>query len=1067
MERARALYRFGDFELDPHARRLRHRGAPTRIADKPFDLLLLLVRAGTRGVTRAEAIAALWPEIKVHENSLAVAVSTLRRTLAAASPSVEWIETIPRRGYRLLAPTTIALAGPGAPNPGADGGLAARPQSGGFGPREAQVDALHALLRRTHDGSGGLVWICGEAGVGKTMLIERFLEETAALPVPTRTARGRCVRSFGAAEALLPVIEAIGQLLAGSDGARARALLARHCPAFCLYYPGHFADDARLEAARREMQPADSATTMRMLCDALAAIAEETPLVLALEDLHWADPATADLLQFVSYRFRSARVLMIGTYRTGFGDTEPPLLQPALHGSADRELDPRFELRCLSPREVEQYLEHALGPCDLSRALAFPLWQRTEGLPLFVACLLRTAIQENTLEHTAAGWRANGALEDLFARAPANVSALIRSTLDTLPTSFRTVLDVAAVAGYEFCASTVALALACDERVVEHELLALARSTDLVVVVGDTETPGGMPTVGFRFRHVLVQAELYDALARWQRIALHGRVADALCAEAAPGGGPPSQRFLDNHSQAELAFHLEGAGRFGEALVALLRAGDHCDRRFAKGEALSYYERARALLPRLPAVEQRVWGLIVEQSTGWAKLDLDDLEGARRAFESAGAHAGALEASETDPATQRALTAGFRHLEGFWEDPVLRRPTPVLPRQTMALGVPALHAEAQYGRSLVLHFADRPSDVLAASAELLALAERTGNHAWHAEALALSSVALLELGRLDQARGVIERCLSIARPLAHARAIDIAGVALAAIHVFAAELDPAEAMFREVEAQTHVSKVSARCLEGLGDVAARRGEVRKAFALHTEARRQRERSGDMPPFDGWILRELGAFERAAERDLAAAERTRSRHARRSVELACSAACSLVRLGRSSHARSVLAGVVIPPGLEQSLVRMQPLWAARCELYAATSDLSALVSEAMRWRAAAEAVPARESRMHALYWLARAALDANERSAAREHLAQALELYETHPIPLFGVRLHRLAEHAALRSNDRRAAQRARSTGDALVAKIAATIDDPDLQRTFLREAAAPTAPRALAHASRS
>src|SRR5690606_3503395 len=104
MERARALYRFGDFELDPHARRLRHRGAPTRIADKPFDLLLLLVRVGTRGVTRAEAIVVFWPEIKVHENSLSVAVSTLRRTLAAASLCVEWVETIQRRGYRLLAP---------------------------------------------------------------------------------------------------------------------------------------------------------------------------------------------------------------------------------------------------------------------------------------------------------------------------------------------------------------------------------------------------------------------------------------------------------------------------------------------------------------------------------------------------------------------------------------------------------------------------------------------------------------------------------------------------------------------------------------------------------------------------------------------------------------------------------------------------------------------------------------------------------------------------------------------------------------------------------------------------
>ncbi len=98
-------------------------------------------------------------------------------------------------------------------------------------------------------------------------------------------------------------------------------------------------------------------------------------------------------------------------------------------------------------------------------------------------------------------------------------------------------------------------------------------------------------------------------------------------------------------------------------------------------------------------------------------------------------------------------------------------------------------------------------------------------------------------------------------------------------------------------------------------------------------------------------------------------------------------------------------------------------------------------------------------MQALYWLARGESSAGETRAAREALAEALRLYEASPVPLLGFRLQRLALDVAVRSGDHAAAQRARSAGDALVSRIAAAIDDPTLQRCFLREAGA-NAPRA-------
>src|SRR5262249_27430761 len=179
--------------------------------------------------------------------------------------------------------------------------------------RETELAQLHGWLERAVAGQRQLVFVTGEPGIGKTALVDGFLHQVAASG-GLWIGRGQCVEHYGAGEAYLPVLEALGRLCRESGGERLIALLRRHAPIWLAQLPA-LLSETDLEALQRTAQGTTRDRMLREFAELVEAISAEQPLVLALEDLHWSDPSTLDLLTLVAQRREATRLLVLGTYR--------------------------------------------------------------------------------------------------------------------------------------------------------------------------------------------------------------------------------------------------------------------------------------------------------------------------------------------------------------------------------------------------------------------------------------------------------------------------------------------------------------------------------------------------------------------------------------------------------------------------------------------------------------------------------------------------------------------------------------------------------------------------------
>jgi predicted ATPase len=179
--------------------------------------------------------------------------------------------------------------------------------------RDAELDRLRASLERALDGRRQVVFVTGEAGIGKTALVEGFLLRAAADP-QVWVARGQCLEQFGSGEAYMPALEAVSRLCQEPGRERFIDLLRRHAPTWLLQTPW-LLSASELEALRRSAHGTRE-RMLREIVEAIEALTADTPLALAFEDLHWSDYSTLDLISYLARRRERARLLVIGVYRS-------------------------------------------------------------------------------------------------------------------------------------------------------------------------------------------------------------------------------------------------------------------------------------------------------------------------------------------------------------------------------------------------------------------------------------------------------------------------------------------------------------------------------------------------------------------------------------------------------------------------------------------------------------------------------------------------------------------------------------------------------------------------------
>ena len=497
------------------------------------------------------------------------AVLEIRKALGDPVEEPRFIQTLHRRGYRFLTAGTQPQT-------------AAEPRTAvdGIVGRDQELDQLDSWFQDAVESRRQMVFIPGEAGLGKSTLVEAWMR---TLGSSATAARGRCLQQFGSGEPYLPVFEALDQL-SQTLGRRLVEYLRARAPTWLLHMPALISLEERVKLGD-EVFGSTRERMLREIADALEAVCGETPLVLVLEDLHWSDPSTVDLLSAIARRSSPARLMILATYRPSeAGGNSGPLL------AVQNELELHRQCRVLplgylSEDATGDYLSSRFPGMD-SPELAAALHRRTNGNPLYVSCLA------DELERSK---KAGADPDAIRGMVPETLQQMFERQAAQLSPSEQEMLDCAAAAGEMFAVSSVAAALGRDAADLETQCEQLV-SRHMILKRGDlVRFPDGAESAGYAFVHALCRDALYRRIPPGRRSRLHSRLGQA-----------EEQLYAADLKRvaAQLAGHFELAGALPRAIEYLRLAAEGAAARCSLHEATQYLERAFSMVDRLAETDR-------------------------------------------------------------------------------------------------------------------------------------------------------------------------------------------------------------------------------------------------------------------------------------------------------------------------------------------------------------------------------------------------------------------------------------------------------------------------------
>ncbi len=753
------MVHFDRFRFDAPNQRLEDDSGPVRLNPKAFEVLRVLIGRPGQLVSKDELLDEIWPNTHVADGVLKVCVAEIRRALGDAATEPRFIETVHRRGYRFIAKVSAPAAGARSAPAWPVGGV---PADRALVGRDREVELLQAALARAIGGERQVVFLTGEPGAGKTALVEDFVTGAARRATLAITG-GQCLEQLGAAEAYMPVLEAVGRLV--RERGSVRALLRRYAPTWFAQLPW-LIEEADRDWLARELFGAARERMLREMAEFVEALGAEVPLVLVLEDVHWCDPSTVDLLALLATRREPARLLVIATYRP----VDLILLDHPLRALARRLVASRhceeIALDAFDAGAVAEYLERRFPGSGFSTETARLLHARSDGNPLFLVTLVDHLLARGAIVERDRRWEATKGLRDELVAVPESLRLLIEQQIQRLGAGDRELLECASLVGFEF--SAAAAAAGADRRTAEAEAHCerLASAGPFLSPTGTTDWPDGTTATRYAFRHALYRETLAATMPARRKAEAHRRIGHAL-----------ERAYGDRSSElgAELALHFEEGGDRGRAARYRHVAAETAARRYAFAEAEIHLERGLELLGGLPAsperdreelVFQRTLGAVRMATRGYAAPEVE------RAF------ARALEiASVTgDP------PSAFRELWGLWGMHLTRADL----HRALELGVRIQSiAESSGERHLRLqahhalwmtHFFR--GELAAASRHIeegellydLAADRNSGlvyGHDAKAAAISYRAILLWSFGRIDQALDVASEAVAFARTLGH------------------------------------------------------------------------------------------------------------------------------------------------------------------------------------------------------------------------------------------------------------------------------------------------------------
>lgn len=563
---------------------------------RAYAVLRHLVDHPGRLITKDELFGTVWSGAVVSEAALTSCIRDLRRALDDSPRAPRYIETVHRRGFRFIGPVSPPASASPARN-GADAGAdpirSAAAQVPNLVARETDLERLHELLGRALQRERQVVFVTGEPGIGKTALVESFLAQIAPRE-PIRIGRGQCVEQYGAGEAYMPVLEALGRLGREAGGRGLVDVLARHAPTWLVQLPALLVDED-LEGVQRRVIGATRERMLRELVEALDALTVDSPLVLVLEDLHWSDSATIDLIAVLARRRDPSRLLVLGTYRPAdVAGSDHPLKaakrELELHGQCEE-----IALAFLGVDAVAEYLSRRFARKRWPTELARLLHRRTDGNPLFLVNTIDDLLGQGRIREQDGEWKLAVAVKDLATVTPETLWQMVEKQIERLSAEEQAMLAVASVAGAEFSAA-IATVDGIDAQEGERLCEGLARRSQFLRAAGVAEWPDGTVAGRYAFIHALYQHVLADRVPVGRRVGLHLRTAERL--ERAHG--ERARKIA-----GELAMHFAEGRDFVRATRYHLAAGETALQQHGYCEAVDHMTVALDLLAALPDTQKR------------------------------------------------------------------------------------------------------------------------------------------------------------------------------------------------------------------------------------------------------------------------------------------------------------------------------------------------------------------------------------------------------------------------------------------------------------------------------
>lgn len=552
---------FGDCELSEELFRLKRAGRVVKLEPKVFHVFRFLIANRERVVPKAEILDHVWPREAISESVLPRSIALIRRAVGDSRAKPKVIETVHGHGYRFVA----ALESPGAPERpvGRSADADSTHEESDFVGRESVLARIDEALEAAISGRGRIVVLVGEPGIGKTRTALRALEWIEGR---ADVHLGACFEGEGA-PSYWPFVQIFRSILDAIDDDRLAEIVRDGDSDLVPLVPELAVRLPKLAAS----EPLGGEQARFRLFDSVSGFLKRTakrrPLVLVLEDLHWADRDSLRLMSFLASTLRDAGVSIVATHREVGARQEHPL------GDLIRDLAraphcERVVLRGLEPEQVGLLVDRTAGR-EVESGVKRVIVEMTEGNPFFVRELALLLAEDRAVEVDERG--------TLALELPRGIRDAVGLRLASLSPACHDLLRRASVLGREFN-GRILLDLGEESHESQLELLGEALASGLL----EEHSTAGI----YVFSHALVRQALYDELGLPQRVIAHRNTAAAI--ERIHGEDSPEHL-------SELAYHLFESAVAGNALRSVevsLRAADQARRKCAYDEAVRHLERA-------------------------------------------------------------------------------------------------------------------------------------------------------------------------------------------------------------------------------------------------------------------------------------------------------------------------------------------------------------------------------------------------------------------------------------------------------------------------------------------